>query len=181
VNLEPDNLNSNMDVYNIRSEEEWRQILDDLRQELGMPVSLMDKENVILQTSGERNVLCSAIRTVKESLISICSQTQQFMTKEVRTTRRPFIGACEVGMSKLVIPIFFKGGWVGTITACGACIPGEEIETFMVEKSLQMREEEISRLAKQVPKQEQDKVVEVANRVFQELHENTILFSLNGF
>jgi len=105
----------------------------------------------------------------------ICSQTQQFMTKEARTTRHPFIGICEAGMSKFVIPLFFKGEWVGTITACGACVPDEEIETFMIEKSSRMREEKINRLARQMPKQEQAKMVEVANRVFQEFPENTIL------
>ena len=164
-----------MNVYNIRSEQEWRQVLDDLQQELGVPVSIMDKENVILQTSGERNALCSAIRAIDESLVMICSQTQQFMTREARETGRPFIGTCEAGMSKFVIPLFFKGELVGTITGCGASVPGEEIETFLVEKSSRMREEEIIRLAQQVPKQDQAKMVESANRVFQEFQENTML------
>ena len=163
-----------MDVYNIKSEEGWHQVLDAIWQELGMPASLMDKENVMLQISGERNALCSAIRAVDESLVSICSQTQQFMTKEAREAGHPFIGICEAGMSKFVIPLFFKGVWVGTITGCGASVQGEEIETFMIEKSSGMEKEEVNRLAQQVPKQEQAKVAEAANRTFRELNENTI-------
>ena len=163
-----------MDPYSMRSREKWQEILEELCRELGMPAAIMDKKNVVLQVSGERNPLCFEIRANEESLVFICSQTQIFMAQEARKTRKPVIDVCEAGMLKYVIPLFFKGEYIGSLTGCGACIPKEEIQTFVIEKSSKMGEEKISRLARSVHEVEQAKVVDVVNRFSQETQRDMI-------
>jgi len=158
-----------MSIYDIKSKEEWQLVLDDICEQLGMTAAISDTKKIIIQSSGERNALCSAIRENKESLVFICSQTQQFMAQEAERTRKPVIDACEAGMSKFVIPIFFKGEYQGTLTGCGICVHRKEIESFVIEKSSKMKEEEICRLAQDVNEIEQAKVDDMAKRLFQEI------------
>jgi len=153
-----------MSVYDIKSKEEWQKILDDVCEESGMPAALVDKKSVVLQVSGERNPLCSEIRSNNESLAFICGQTQQFMVKKAKSTQKPVIDACEAGMIKFLIPLFLDTDFIGSITVCGSCAPGEEIETFAIAKSTKMNEKEIMPLVKKVPEVDQEKVTGVALR-----------------
>ena len=143
--------------------------MDDLCEESGMPTALVDKKSVVLQVSGERNPLCSEIRANDESLAFICGQTQQFMVKKAKSTQKPVIDACEAGMIKFLIPLFLDTDFIGSITVCGSCAPGEEIETFAIAKSTKMNEKEIMPLVKKVPEVDQEKVTGVAQRLFQEI------------
>ncbi len=161
-----------MSVYDIKSEEEWQKILDDLCKESEMPAALVDKKSVVLQVSGERNPLCLKIRSNNESLAFICGQTQQFMVKKAKSTQEPVIDPCEAGMLKFLIPLFFDSEFVGSITVCGSCVPGEEIETFAIAQSTKMNEDEIRPLVKQVCEVDQEKVTGVAQRLFHEIQKD---------
>jgi len=161
-----------MSVYDIKSKEEWQKILDDLCEESGMPTALVDKKSVVLQVSGERNPLCLKIRSNNESLAFICGQTQQFMVKKAKSTQKPVIDPCEAGMLKLLIPLFLDNEFVGSITVCGSCAPGEEIEIFAIAQSTKMNEDEIRPLVKQVAEVDQEQVTGVAQRLFQEIQKD---------
>lgn len=158
-----------MSLYDFRTKEQWQRTLDDVCQELGMPTSILNEQNKILQVSGERNPLCSTIRSIEESSTFICGQTQQFMAEKARVTQRSVIDACEAGMSKFVIPLFFKGKFVGSLTACGSSIPSEEIDLFIIAKSTRMSEEEVAQLTKHVSECDPVIVTETVNRLFQEI------------
>jgi ligand-binding sensor protein len=162
-----------IDVYRIKSREEWQQILDNLFEELELPAALMDGENTVLQTSGERNPLCATIRERKGSLSFICGQTQQFLSEQARMTKKPVIEMCEAGLVKLVVPVFWNGVCAGNVTACGAVCPEEEIETFLIGQSTNASEEDIDALCKEVPEIEREKVVQAAFRLFQKIERDT--------
>ena len=157
-------------VYELRSKEEWQQILDSVSQELGMPSAITDRENTVLQVSGRRNPLCSKIRSIEEASLFICSQAQQFMAEAAKEKRRAIIDFCDVGMLKLVIPVFCQNEFVGTLTACGAFTEGEELEAFLIEKSTKLNEQEIKALIQQVPEGDWSKISKVTQRLFHHIH-----------
>jgi len=160
-----------MNLYYINGEEEWQQILDDLTEALNMPTALVDPQSFVLQESGERHELCKAIRANKESLIDICARTQKFMSKEARETRKPVIVSCEANMTKCMIPVFSDAEFMGSVVVCGTGIPEEEITPAMIAKSINRSEEEVNRMIEQVPFVAQEKVSEVANSVFNKIHD----------
>ena len=162
-----------IDVYRIKSREEWQQILDKLFEELELPVALMDRENTVLQTSGERNPLCATIREHKGSLSFICGQTQQFLSEQARRTKKPVVDMCEAGLIKLVVPFFLNGICAGNVTACGAVCLEEEIETYLISESTNASEEDIEALCKEVSEIEREKVAQAALRLFQEIEKDT--------
>ena len=158
-----------MSVYDIRSKKEWQKILDDVSEKAGMPVALVDKKNTVMQESGERNPLCSRIRGNKESLSFICGQTQQFMTRQAKSTGEPVIDVCEAGLLKFVVPVFSGADFTGAITVCGSCVPGEEIQTFIIAKSMQIDENEISVLAESISEVDQEEVGDLVQRLFKKV------------
>lgn len=159
-----------MNLYDIKTEEKWQQILDDLRESLSMPTALVDPQSFVLQESGERHELCKAIRANKESLISICARTQKFMSTEAKETHKPVIVSCEANMSKCLIPVFSDGEFMGSVVVCGTAIPKEEITSAMIAESINRSEEEVNRLIEQVPVMDKEEVADIANRLFDEIH-----------
>jgi ligand-binding sensor protein len=158
-----------IDMYSIKSRQEWQQILDDLWGELGLPAALMDRENKVLQTSGERNPLCATIRDNGEALSFICGQTQQFMSERARRTKKPVIDMCQAGLVKLVVPFFVNSTWAGTVTACGAVCPGEEIERYLIGRSTNAGEKYIDSLCEEIPEIEREKIAQAAFHLFREM------------
>ncbi len=156
-------------MYDIKPKEEWQRVLDTVYRELGMPSAITDKENAVLQVSGPRNPLCSKIRSIKEASSFICSQAQQFMAEAAKEKRRPIIDFCDAGMLKLVIPVFRQNDFVGTLTACGAYIGGEDLEAFLIEKSTKLNKQEIEELIQQVPQGDWSKISEVTQRLFHQI------------
>ena len=159
-----------MNMYDIKSEEEWQQILDDLCEELEMPSALVDPASFVLQESGERHAICTAIRSNQESLIGICAQTQKLLSRQAKETKRPVILGCEVSMSKCLIPLLPNGEFVGSVVVCGTAIPGEPMKASEIAKWTDLSEEEINRMSQEVPEVDKKRVAEVANRLFEKIH-----------
>lgn len=158
-----------MGVYDIKSRAEWQEILDRVSRRLGMPAALLDENNVILQHSGTRNPLCRRIRDQKESKSAICGQSQQYMAEMAWTSDRPVIEACEAGLAKFVLPLFSEGRRAGTLTACGSCTAGDEVETFLVQKSTGLDEDALRRLTSEVGRVEPEALNALAEELFLEV------------
>ncbi|MBW1732889.1 MAG: PocR ligand-binding domain-containing protein [Deltaproteobacteria bacterium] len=159
-----------MNLYHIKDEDEWQQILDDLCQALEMPTALVDTSSFVLQESGERHELCAAIRSKMESLIGICAKTQKFMAKEARETRRPVIVACEANMTKCLIPVFADREFMGSVVVCGTAIPGKEIPSATISESIDLSEDEIKPMITRIPVMDKEKVAQVSDQTFEEIH-----------
>jgi ligand-binding sensor protein len=159
-----------MNLYDIMDEDQWQEILDELREGLGMPTALVDPHSFVLQESGERHELCKAIRANKDSLIGICAKTQKFMAGKARETHKPVLVSCEANMSKCLIPVFSDGEFMGSVVVCGTGIPEEEISPAMIAQSINRSEEEVHRLIQQVPVMETEKVIEISNHIFEKIH-----------
>jgi len=159
-----------MNLYDVKEEEEWQEILDNLCEALDMPTALVDPHSFVLQESGERHDLCSAIRARKDTLMSICAQTQKFMAREAKETRRPVIVSCEANMSKCLIPIFLDDEFMGSVVVCGTALPDEKIKTAMVAEKLGMDSDDVVRMADRVPVVDRKKVAEVSDKTFNTIH-----------
>jgi ligand-binding sensor protein len=142
---------SELTVYEVQSRETWQELLDKAQSAVGMPAALLDPNNAILQSSGERNELCTEIRSRKEALPVICGQSQKFMAETARTQKAPVVEICEGGLAKLVVPIFREEKYLGCLTTCGSVHPNTEVEVFLIGKATGMDEDAIGAMAKKVP------------------------------
>ena len=93
------------DLYRIRSEAQWEELLEEVANQTLMTAMLTDREGAILKIRGNRNPLCSRIRQSRDSQSAICGQTNTAMLEEARTTLSPVVEECEAGLLRIAVPI----------------------------------------------------------------------------
>ena len=91
------------------------------------------------------------------------------MAEAAKEKKRPIIDFCDAGMLKLAIPVFRQNDFVGTLTACGAYIGGEDLEAFLIKKNTKLNKQEIEELIQQVPQGDWSKISEVTQRLFHQI------------
>jgi ligand-binding sensor protein len=160
---------SELSVYDLNSRETWQELLDETQSALGMPTALLDPDNIILQSSGERNELCREIRSRNNAKPVICGQSQQFMAEMARTQKSSIVEICEAGMAKLVVPVFRDKNYLGSITACGSMLPETAIETYLVEKATGIGGDAIAEMAEKVPTVQKEQLQQLAEDLFRRL------------
>jgi ligand-binding sensor protein len=156
-------------VYDLNNREAWQELLDQTQSSLGLPTALLDPKNIILQSSGERNLLCREIRSRNKAKPVICGQSQQFMAEMARTQKSSVVEICEGGMAKLVVPIFHDHNYLGSITACGCLTPETEIEAYFIEKASDIGGDAIAEMAESVPTVQKQKLQQIAEDLFRRL------------
>jgi len=157
-------------MYDLNSRETWQELLDETQSAVSMPAALLDPDNIILQSSGERNELCREIRSRDKAKPVICGQSQQFMAKMARTQKSSVVEICEAGMAKLVVPVFHDQNYLGSITTCGSKLPEPEIETYLIEKATDIGEHTIAEMAEKVPIVQKEQLQQLAEDLFRRLN-----------
>jgi hypothetical protein len=82
---------------------------------------------------------------------------------QAKQTRKAVIGKCDAGLVKIAVPIFSNGNFLGTAGGCGLLPQGGEVETFMIEKTTGLSEEEIAALCEGMDSMAQDQAGEMAD------------------
>ncbi len=90
------------------------------------------------------NKLCPEIKANKDSLAAICAPGNQNFMAQAKQTQKAVIGECDAGLIKIAVPIFYKDEFLGTAGGCGLLTEDGSVETFMIEKTLGLNEEEIA-------------------------------------
>lgn len=160
---------SQLTVYDLKSRETWQELLDEVHSALGMPTALLDADNVILQSSGERNELCREIRSLEKAKPVICGQSQKFMAEMARTKITSIMEICEAGMAKIVVPVFRDQKFLGSITCCGSILPEMEIEAYFIEKTTGLGGDVIADMAEKIPIVQKEKLQLFADNLFRRL------------
>ncbi len=145
-------------------QDRWEEILRELSQEVGMPATLVDAKGNILVHVGDYTDVCIRVRKRPESLSFVCGQTSQSLMKQAERTGKPVVELCQIGLCKLIVPLFREGKFLGALAACSRALSGEELDPFMVAQELGISEEEASRLLSSTPTIEQESVVEAGDR-----------------
>jgi ligand-binding sensor protein len=161
---------SELSVYDVDSRENWQKLLDGTQSSLGLPIALLDPDNVILQTSGERNELCKEIRSLKKAKPVICGQSQQFMAEMARTQNASIVDICEAGMAKFVVPVFKDENYLGCITTCGCMLPETKVEAYLIEKAAGIGENTIVEMAEDIPIVQKEQLQQVAEELFRHMN-----------
>ena len=92
------------------------------------------------------NRLCPKIKADKNSLAAICAPGNQYFMAQTQKTRKAFIGECDAGLTKIAVPIFIDGEFLGTAGGCGLLPAGREVQTFLLEKTMGLSETQIFKL-----------------------------------
>ncbi|MDZ7666081.1 MAG: PocR ligand-binding domain-containing protein [Desulfotignum sp.] len=141
-----------MTLLDICPIETWEALEIDLYEKFNLQGSVFNPEGVrITSVKNFSNPLCPAIKAEEKGQTFICSAAHMNMTAMVKQSGNPQVEECDAGLTKLVVPIFYKDEFVGVAGGCGLLSQGESVDSFAVSKIADMDEAEVSQLGAEIP------------------------------
>ena len=169
-----------MKLTDIAPLEKWLELEQKINERSGLNASVFDVNGVrITNFKKWANKLCPVIKADEKGQAYICAVAHQNIAAEAEHSRKPVIAECDAGLMKMVVPIFVNDEFLGVAGGCGYVLGDGEVDTFMVNKTIGLAEEELKKLSDDVPvmtpEQAQSHAAFIQNEVDQILnaYENT--------
>jgi ligand-binding sensor protein len=136
-----------MELTDIMPKDEWARFETELHDRFHMNCTVYNISGIgITGKPNWCNKICPVIKANKDSLAAICAPGNQNFMAQAKNTKQAVIGECDAGLMKIAVPIFINGEFLGTAGGCGRLLSGGEVETFMIEKTTGLNEDEIDGL-----------------------------------
>lgn len=140
-----------MNLKEIASVETWKQLEREIFQEYRLNAAVFDlKGNRITEFRNFCNPLCSSIKGHKDGASFICANAQLTAGQDAEDSENTVIIECDGGFVKIVVPIFAKHLFLGTVSGCGRLREGAEPDGFLIEKTTGIPEIETKSLSKDI-------------------------------
>ena len=141
-----------MELTDIASLKTWRELEQEIHKRSGMNASVFNADGIrITNLVKWANNLCPVIKGNEKGQNYICAVAHQNIAAQAAKTHEPVIEDCDAGMMKLVVPIFINGDFLGVAGGCGCLEQNEDVETFMINKTTGINEEELISLSVDIP------------------------------
>ena len=98
------------------------------------------------------NRFCPALREHRQAAVTICAGVNQALGLEVRESGQPSVTDCDAGLMVVCVPVVVDGELVGMVGGCGAIVDDAEPETFLIEKTSGLTEEQVAELCSDMPR-----------------------------
>jgi len=160
-----------MKLTDILSKEEWAQFEKELFERFHINCTVYDTAGIaVTGMPNWCNRLCPAVKANPESLAAICATANQDFMAQAKASKKPVIGECDAGLIKIAVPIFIDGEFLGTAGGCGLLPEGGEVETFLIEKTLGLSEEEIAVLCSDLGSMTEEEAQQMVNFIDERLN-----------
>jgi ligand-binding sensor protein len=156
------------------SSEEWEEVEKDIYARSGLASNIFDVKGV--RITGFRkwvNRLCPEVKADERGQSFICAVAHMNYAEMARQKKGPVIGECDAGLLKLVTPIFVTEEFLGTVGACGLLPDDGEIDSFMVNRTINMDEERIKDLSHDIKKISSKEVRELVQYIEERIEKIT--------
>ncbi|MFH1076357.1 MAG: PocR ligand-binding domain-containing protein [Pseudomonadota bacterium] len=157
------------DIYPL---ENWIELEKKIVDQSGLDSNVFDINGIrISDYKHWANNLCPAIKATDKGQSFICAVAHMNISILTRRSRQAVIGECDAGLLKLVVPIFVKGEFLGSIGACGMLVDDGELDPFLIHKTTDIDEKKIEYLALSVNKITSDNVNSITQFIQQKINE----------
>jgi len=137
--------------------EEWVALERELYRRSGLNASVFDTEGIrITDFKKWANSLCPAIKADRKGQTFICSVAHQNLAAQAKKTGKPAVGECDAGLLKVVVPIFLNSHFLGVMGGCGLLADGSEVDDFVIGKTTDLTDPDISRLSEGIDRMDDD-------------------------
>ena len=132
--------------------ESWENIENGLFELYNLQGSVFNTDGIrITKTKNWSNRLCPVIKSLDKGQSFICAVAHMNMANQAKQTKKYVIEECDAGLLKLLVPIFFKDEYLGVIGGCGLLAEDGEIDTFAINKLIDMDDDKIGFLSSDIP------------------------------
>jgi ligand-binding sensor protein len=150
--------------------EKWIELEEDLHKRFGLDVNVFNTDGVrISDFKAWVNRLCPEVKADDRGQSFICAVAHMNIAEIARQTKKPVIEECDAGLLKLVVPIFVKAEFVGAVGACGLILDDGEVDSFMLDKTIEMDEEKVENLSGDIKKISTEEVEALAEYIQKQL------------
>ena len=137
-----------MKLTDIMPVEKWVELEKDIYERSGLASNVFDIEGVrITDFKVWVNRLCPVVKADDRGQSFICAVAHMNIADMARKSRVPVIETCDAGLVKLVVPVFAGGEFAGAVGACGLLLDDDEVDSFMVNRTLDISEEKVEALS----------------------------------
>lgn len=141
-----------MEISKIGPIESWETLENDLFERFHLQGSVFNTEGIrITKTKNWSNRLCPVIKSLDRGQSFICAVAHINMANQAMQSKKHVIEECDAGLLKLLVPIFFKNEYLGVIGGCGLLAEDGEIDTFAINKLIDINEDKIEFLSSDIP------------------------------
>ncbi len=155
-----------MNLTDLLPLEKWIAFEKDIHERSGLDSNVFNTDGIrITDYKQWVNRFCPKVKADDRGQSFICAVAHMNIAEMARQAKAPMIEECDAGLLKLVVPIFVEDEFVGAVGACGLILDDGEIDSFMVNKTIGMDEEEIETLAADIPKISRQKVEDLADYI----------------
>ena len=141
-----------MKLTDIAPLEKWFELEKKINERTGLNASVFNVDGVRI-TNFKRwaNKLCPVIKANKKGQDYICAVAHQNIAAQAERSHQPVIAECDAGLMKMVVPIFINGEFLGVAGGCGYILGNGEVDTFMVNKTIDIADEKLKNLLDDIP------------------------------
>ncbi len=142
-----------MNIKDLLPLEQWITFEKELHAKSGLDVSVFNTDGIRISNYKEWvNRLCPVIKASDKGQAFICAVAHMNIASQAFQTKAPVIEECDAGLVKLVVPIIMKDVFLGSVGACGLLLEEGEVDSFMVNRTIEIDEEEVSALSDDIKK-----------------------------
>ncbi|MFO7559660.1 MAG: PocR ligand-binding domain-containing protein [Desulfobacterales bacterium] len=146
--------------------EEWIAFEKDIHERSGLDVNVFDTEGIRISSYKQWvNKLCPVIKAHDKGQAFICAVAHMNIAAQAKLEKTAVIEECDAGFLKLVVPIFTDEEFIGSVGACGLLLDEGEVDSFMVNRTIEISEEEIESLSSGIAKMTTEDVQMLADYI----------------
>lgn len=140
-----------MNIIDIAPRQTWVDLEKDVNEKFGLNAAVFNNEGArITDFVNWGNQLCPAIKGNPKGQRYICAVAHQNIAGQAAKTKKPVIGECDAGLVKIAVPIFVDDAFIGVAGGCGSIMNGSEVESFFIQQTTDIDEDEVRRLSHDV-------------------------------
>lgn len=136
-----------MELTDLLPLEKWKKLEKHLHERSGLDVNVFDREGIrITDYKQWVNRLCPRIKADDRGQSYICAVAHMNIAEMARQSGEPTAEECDAGLLKFVVPIVVTGEFLGSVGACGLILEEGEVDSFMINRTIGMEDDEIEEL-----------------------------------
>jgi ligand-binding sensor protein len=137
-----------MKLTDILPVEKWLELEKDIHERSGLASNVFNVEGIkITDYKVWVNRLCPVVKAHDSGQSFICAVANMNIADMAKNSKETVIEECDAGLLKLVVPIFVKEEFLGSVSACGLLLDDNDVDAFIVNKTIEIGEEKIEGLA----------------------------------
>ena len=140
-----------MELTDLLPLENWKELEKEITRRSGLDANIFNIDGIrITDYKNWVNRLCPAIKATDKGQSYICAVAHMNLSIQAKQTQKSLVEECDAGLVKIIVPIFMKDEFFGAVGACGFLLDDGEVDSFLVNMTTGIDEEDIERLASDI-------------------------------